>query len=240
MKTRLFLLAGLMICTLLLGACSSTKANTNAAASANGTPAAANPNDNQELSVATKLALGTLKLEGTDQAVTADQANTLLTLWQAYQALTNSDTTAQVELDAVVEQIQASMTSEQTKAIDDLQLTRQSMGEIMQSAGIEFGPGSRAQRTPAAGQSSSGNNRQGNGEGGRQFFGGGPGDGGMPPDGGGVMGGGPQGANGAQITPNATLQARFRAQASRVNPMILQGLIKMLETKAGLTPEPTK
>ena len=54
---------------------------------------------------AKRQALGTLKLEGTDQVVTASQAGQLLTLWQAYQSLSNSDTSSQVELEALVKQI---------------------------------------------------------------------------------------------------------------------------------------
>jgi len=58
------------------------------------------------LSTVTRLALGTLKLEGTDQAVSTSQAAELITFWQAYQSLSNSDTSSDVELEALVKQIQ--------------------------------------------------------------------------------------------------------------------------------------
>src|SRR4030042_4717057 len=58
------------------------------------------------ISMATKLALGTLKLEGTSIAVTRDEASELLPLWQAYQSLSNSDTGSQLGVDALVNQNQ--------------------------------------------------------------------------------------------------------------------------------------
>ena len=54
------------------------------------------------LSTASMLALGTLKLEGTSQVVTATQASQLLTLWEGYQSISQSDTCSQVELDEFV------------------------------------------------------------------------------------------------------------------------------------------
>ena len=51
------------------------------------------------------LILGTLKLEDTDQAITADQASELLVLWKAMRVLSSSDTTSQAELDALFQQI---------------------------------------------------------------------------------------------------------------------------------------
>jgi hypothetical protein len=90
---------------------------------------------NSSISTATKLALGTLKLEGTTIAVTSDEASELLPLWQAYQSLSNSDTGSQVESDALVNQIQAMMTAEQVMAVDELRLTDQSLTELLQSLG---------------------------------------------------------------------------------------------------------
>jgi hypothetical protein len=219
MKNQTRFLIGFSFCfILILAGCSSASTSTSSGASPQ-------TQDSPSLPLATRLAIGTLKLEETDQAVTAEQAAGLLTLWQAYQALSNSDTTATVELDAVIKQIQAAMTPEQIQAIDDMQLTRQSMGEVLQSLGMDTGPGvSRAQRTPEAGQT---------------FPGGGAGGppGGMPAEGGGFPGGGaglPADGGpgfGAQITPDATMQARFGSQASRISPMLLEALIDLLETK---------
>ncbi len=236
MKSRLHLpLYALLIFSLLASACSSASKTSSSSSASQGQPG------NNTLSPATRLALGTLKLEGTAQAVTIDQASTLVTLWQAYQSLNNSDTSAQEELDGLLKQIRAAMTSDQNKAIDAMQLTSQSMNEVMQSLGLTMGGPSGAQSTPVAGQSSSGRsgfngNFPSGGAAGGGPAGGGPGN---PPGGGfpgGDMGGGlpPDavgGTGGAQVTPNATQQARVSAMASRVNPMVLNALITTLENK---------
>ena len=231
-KTR-FLLILVLVISMALAACSKPS---NTSASASGTQSNAQSGD-ASLPLVTQLAVGTLKLEDTDQAVTAEQAADLLTLWQAYQALSNSDTTASAELDAVIKQIQGAMTPEQIKAIEDMQLTRQSMGEVLQSLGMDFGAPAGASGTPAAGQGyrNSGDFPRGGGEG----PGGGSGGGGFTINGGGFTadGGGfvVQG-EGLQVTPDAstraTMQARSSTQASRVSPMLLNALIKVLETKS--------
>lgn len=87
------------------------------------------------LSTATKIALGTLNLEGTSQAITTDQASELLTLWEGYQSLSDSDTSSQVELEALMNQIEGAMTSQQLKAIDAMDLNSQSESEILSNMG---------------------------------------------------------------------------------------------------------
>jgi hypothetical protein len=84
----------------------------------------------------TQLILGTLKLDGTDLEVSADQASELLTLWKAYKSLSTSDTTAQEELDAVISQIQDTMTTEQLDAIQAMDLQQGDMASIMEELGI--------------------------------------------------------------------------------------------------------
>ena len=88
------------------------------------------------LPAVTQLALGTLQLKGTDQAVTNDQAQELLPLWQIYQVLSNSDNAAQAEFEAVAEQIQETMTTEQMQAITDMKLTQQDVSEVVQAQKI--------------------------------------------------------------------------------------------------------
>jgi hypothetical protein len=102
-------------------------------ASCNG--AATTVSASNDLSTATRMALGTLKLEGTSQAVTADQASELLTLWEAYQSLSTSDTSSSLEQDALVNQIEAAMTSQQLESIDTMDLNDQSVSETLASAG---------------------------------------------------------------------------------------------------------
>ena len=76
----------MLLLTLFLTACGTQTSVT-------GTPAA------EGLAAAAELALGTFKLEGTEQAVTAEQSANLLPLWQVYQSLTASDTAAQAEIE---------------------------------------------------------------------------------------------------------------------------------------------
>ena len=234
MKTRNSVLVTLLlIFSMMATGCSIAAADTS-------TEAASTENANGDLNEPTKLALGILSLEDTEQAVTAEQAGELLTLWQAYQVLGNSETTAKVELEAVVNQIQAALTSEQTTAIDAMGLTSESMTEVMQAFGAQFGPGGTpgVQSTPQAGSNSSGSG----------FSGGFPG-GGMPSGGGGFPGGGrpsggfdfqgggelPMDGGGMMLqgTPDANAQNRFSSVGSQVNPMLLRALISMLETKTG-------
>jgi len=87
-----------------------------------------------ELNEATILAIGTIGLDGTENAVTADQASTLITLWEAYTALAYDDATAQAELDAVINGISAAMTADQLAAIDAMHITSESFPTILQTA----------------------------------------------------------------------------------------------------------
>jgi len=75
------------------------------------------------LTVQSQLALGTLKLEESAQAVSDAQAADLYPLWSAYQALGESDITAGAELTALLGQIQDNMTAAQLEAIAALALT---------------------------------------------------------------------------------------------------------------------
>ena len=96
MKKTVFALTILAILSVLV-ACNQTTAQTQSGTGGNTAP----------LSTATQLLVGTFKLEGTDLAVTADQAKQLLPLWQTLQALSTSNTAATEEINAVVDQIRA-------------------------------------------------------------------------------------------------------------------------------------
>ena len=181
-----------------------------------GTPG---PN-NAPLPTLTKLFIGIFKLEDTELAITSDQAEILLPLWQAVRSLSNSDTAASAEMAAVEQQIQDALTPEQRDQINAMQLTRADLQTLAGELGISFGGGNRANATPGAGG----------------FPGGGfPGGGGLPPDGGGFPGG-PGGFPGG-ATPNAELQATLQArragqQGLGVPPQLLDALIELLGSKA--------
>ncbi len=93
------------------------------------------------LSIEGQLALGTLQLEETDKAVDQVQATELLTLWQAYRNLSNSDTAASAEVEAVLNQIQETMTSDQIAAIAEMQLTTDSITALIEEGGLATGRG---------------------------------------------------------------------------------------------------
>jgi hypothetical protein len=71
------------------------------------------------LSTRLQLALGPLMLDGTSDAITPTQAAELLPLWQALQSLTASGTSATAETNAVLAQIEATLTPAQISAIRD-------------------------------------------------------------------------------------------------------------------------
>ena len=175
--------------------------------------------NNRPISPQLQLIVGTFKLEGTPQAVNAQQAAKLIPLWQLYGQLETSSSSAPEEVTAAFDQIKSTMTTDQINAINAMNLTNQEAFAFMQQQGIiqaggfGFNGTPQANRTPRAGG------------------GGFPGGGGFGGPGGGGPGGGGQGLNPSQI---ATAQAR-RAQGggnrSRIPQALLDALIKMLQSK---------
>lgn len=191
-----------------------------------GSAAAATVSESNGLTTATKLALGTLKLEGTTQVVTSSQAAELLTLWQAYQSLGGSDTSSQVELDALVKQIEGTMTADQLNAIEAMNLNERSISEVlqtMQAASSSNTPSSTpnastlSQSAPAGGQGAMPAN--------------GGSLGGTPPDGGGGSMGDITSGITTESTPAAT-QASASTQSTQVDGRLLNVLIQLLETRS--------
>jgi hypothetical protein len=136
-----------LVAAIALAGCQKAQPTPTIGASAAGPPASG-PG---ELDDTSALALGTLKLEGTADAVTPAQAAALLPLWQAIQsgALQGDAETA-----AVLKQIKGEMTDAQQSAIDAMGLTWEDVGTWMQDQGIEmpaFGNGS-GQAFPGGGQ----------------------------------------------------------------------------------------
>lgn len=89
------------------------------------------------LSASIQLGLGTFELKRTENAVTAEQAKTLLPLWQAIQ---RGSLQSDAETNAVLRQIEEAMTPEQLAAIAAMQLTRENLGAWMQGQGVAFDP----------------------------------------------------------------------------------------------------
>lgn len=127
------------------------------------------------LDAGTQLALGTLRLEETGNAVTPEQARTLFPLWQALRG----GVTAQAEVNAVLAQIERTMTQEQLQAIAGMRLTQDDLRAWIEEHGIR--PGgvfTGTMGTPGPGFIPPG---WGGGTPGPGGFGGGPWGGGTPP-----------------------------------------------------------
>lgn len=91
---------------------------------------------NDATNIRSQLAYGTLKLAGTPNAVTPEQAKTLIPLWQAVISLSGDTTTATEELTAVQDQITAAMTNDQLQAIAGMQITNAGLNEFYAQYGI--------------------------------------------------------------------------------------------------------
>lgn len=220
----------LPIFTLILTACGASNSAAPAAVSRTGSAAGS-------LSGSTLLLLGTLKLDGTAQAVTAEQAKELLPLWQVYQSLSTSDSAAQAEITALEKQIEETMTKEQIQAIQAMNLTPQDSFAILQQMGLGGGRG-QSSNNSANRQNNNGNNFMPPGGGAPP-----PGGGDGPPDmgrggPGGFSGQDDQGDGGGQgFSPEqiATAQAA-RSQSGGGNFMqsgLLNALIQYLQKVAG-------
>jgi hypothetical protein len=178
------------------------------------------------------LAFGTLMLEGSPQAVTAEQARILLPLWKAVKSLSASDTASQEEIRALYRQIEESLTAEQVQALQAVNLSPEDLQALMTQYNIQAGAGvpavsddqraTRIAQRAAAGEQAGGGLPPG--AGGR----GGP-EGGMPFEGGLPAGEMPGQAN-AQTTPGARPAGGF---ARGMNTLWLDALIQLLTERAG-------
>lgn len=118
--------------------------------------AALNADYENAVSVSMQLLLGALKLEGTANAITKEQAALLIPLWTNFKVLSESmrpaqgqgqpnatpeaaDSGLQTQLDEIIEQIQSAMTAEQIQAIAAMQITQETSQAIMTEKGITLG-----------------------------------------------------------------------------------------------------
>jgi hypothetical protein len=191
--------------------------------------AASSTSSSTELPIATQLIVGTFKLEDTQQEITATEAKELLPLWQVYSELLTSDTVAQEEIDGLVQQIQETMTSEQTQAIKDMGLAQSDVVAAMQEQGGNETRSQLGSNDSTGGGGGRGDDGPPPGGGG----GGGPGGGGGGPGGGDFMGGGNQRQN-SSSSQNSTSNAgdTQSSQSSILTSRLLEKLIALLEKKA--------
>jgi hypothetical protein len=220
---------------LLLAGCSNSQAQagTGAGISAGAGTASAGNGQGRQLDKSMQLALGTLALEDTDQAVSAEQAASLLPLWKAANSLTGADNVATEEMNGLFKQIEEAMSSDQVQAIQAMDLSGQGMADLASKYGFQMGSVGRRDITPE--MQSTMEAARASGEMPQGF---GPGGNGAPPDGGGGgpsfqfrgegSGGGGQGFF-AQRSNNSS-SSGASATATTGNP-IFQAVITLLEGK---------
>jgi hypothetical protein len=133
---------GLLAAALLLAGCGSTG---EAQAPAAAVEAAASNLDvlyEDALGVRNQLALGTLRLRETDWPVAEAQSADLLLLWRALRGTMDSGASAQAEIDALLAQIESTMSDEQLAAIGAMRLTQADMQAWAQSNSLNMTQGS--------------------------------------------------------------------------------------------------
>ena len=172
------------------------------------------------LPIQTQLAIGSIQLETTDMAISEAQAEIILPLWQALQALGQSETTAEAELTAVLNQIQGEMTDDQIAFIADLELTLEKFQAMRENGEIALGRGRGGQGGQAGGAAGGGQGGRGQGGG---LLGGGQGGRGQ---GGGLLGGGGQPPAGG-AAPDGQAPGQFLGR------LTTGATIRMLQTKLG-------
>ena len=163
--------------------------------------ATASPQTESTITPALKLAAGTLKLEGTEQAIDAASAAKLLPLWQLLAQLDSSDASAPQEISAVIDEIQLNMTASQIEAVSAMSFTGQDFSSS--SASTAKASGTQAAASGAMTGSVG------------MFAGGGPMDGGGPMPGGGARSGS---TSGSSVSTSAS-------------PSLIDQVIQLLEKK---------
>ena len=93
------------------------------------------------LSTRLQLTLGSLKLAETSTPLTAEQAQVMLPLWQGLLNMTRSGNNSQVEVNALLGQIEAAFTPEQVAAIRDMKLTSADIQAWAAANGVSTGTG---------------------------------------------------------------------------------------------------
>jgi hypothetical protein len=195
---------------LALTACGSTQSS-NAAATASTT-----------LSLEGQLLVGTLKLENTTLAISSKQASTLLPLWETLESLASSNTAASQEVDAVVSQIESTMSSQQVSSITAMKLTQKDLA----AAALDTGTTSTTTSSASTVKTSAAQIQTGAGAA----------AGGNPPS---DMGGGMPGATDVQSasqTQTGTSQAvtsQSSGTSNQVSAAMINALVELLQKKMG-------
>jgi hypothetical protein len=203
----------LIMASLLLGLAACTRTSKSSITSDN----------SASLSLEGQLLVGTLKLESTSLAVSADQASQLLPLWETLQSMASSGTGATEELDAVVSQIESTMSAGQISSITAMKLTQQDLAAALADTGASSNTASSASTAnPSSAQFQAGT--------------GAPGGGNPPTD---MGSGGMPASTGAQSvgqTQSGTTQAvatQSSGTTSQVPSALIRALVQLLQKKIG-------
>jgi hypothetical protein len=192
---------------LALSACGGTQATSAVATASNA------------LSPEGQLLVGTFKLENTSLAITSGQAGTLLPLWETLQSLASSNTAASQEVDAVVSQIESSMSAEQVYRIRAMKLTQQDLA----AAAIDTGTASTSSSSASTVKTSA-----------AQLQAGAPAGGNPPSNGGGMPGATDvQSASQSQAGTSQAVSTPSTGTADQVSAAMIKALVALLQKKIG-------
>jgi hypothetical protein len=147
MTKKIFSAVVLILVIVLSSACSSLPT----AVAATSTTAEAT-----QTALTNNLGIGLIKLEGSALQVTAEQADDLLLLWKGVKLLTTDKTASSLELTALFEQIQGSLTTEQIEAIRQVTWTQDEVNQAIQTYAGQNTAAAAAKKTTTSSSSSSG------------------------------------------------------------------------------------
>ena len=173
------------------------------------------------LSPEEQLLVGTFKLESTTLAISTDQADQLLPLWETLHSMASSGTAASQEVDAVISQIESTMSAEQISSITAMNLTQQDLAAAVRDTGASMTSSNSASTTDASSVQ-------------LQAGAGAPPSGGNPPA---DMGAGMAASTGAQSTgqiQTGTTQAvtsQSAGNTSQVTTALINTLVELLQKK---------
>ena len=177
-----------------------------------------------KLSLEGQLLVGSLKLENTSLALSADQADQLLPLWEALESLASSNAAASQEIEAVVSQIESSMSPQQVSSITTMKLTQQDLEAAILNAGVTTLASNSTNASSSQAQTGQGAPAPGS-----------P-DGGNPPGGPGNELSNLTGAQTTGQTQTGSLQAvtgQTAVTTNQVSARLIDTLIELLKKKIG-------
>jgi hypothetical protein len=177
-----------------------------------------------DLTLTSKTGLGILELEGQTLAVDADQAKTLLPLWQALQTLSSDSNTTPDEIASLNDQIEESLTAEQLAAIGEMSWNEDDLSALVQ----EYSPSSGQSASSDASETDNVSSSSGAAMGGMP--------GGAPMEGGDdMMAIGATGATTSAASSHTTITGQEdRESAGGLNLVFAPAVIELLQSKITL------